>query len=66
MGRADILWTVNNLAREVTKWNVGWDTRLLKLIQYMNSTKNYAQKCWIGDKAEDIHVMVFNGRQFRR
>ena len=32
MGRPDTLWAVNTLAREVTRWNVACDKRLLRLI----------------------------------
>ena len=34
IGRPDILWTVNHLARHVTKWNRACDKRLAKLSSY--------------------------------
>ena len=33
--RVDILWSVNALAREVTKWTVSCDKRLHRLMCYM-------------------------------
>ncbi len=34
-GRPDLLWTVNTLARETTRWNVACDKRLHRLISYI-------------------------------
>ena len=51
--RADILWTVNCLAREVTKWNVACDKRLHRLTAWIHHTREWTQKCWIGDALQD-------------
>ena len=49
-GRPDLLWSVNTLARTVTKWNKECDKRLLKLINYINQTESYRQFCHVGMK----------------
>ena len=46
-GRFDLLWTVNVLARSVTKWNKASHTRLTRLISDINHTKHYRQFCLV-------------------
>ena len=36
-GRHDILWSVNKLARAITKWTRAGDKRLARLISYFHS-----------------------------
>ena len=38
IGRPDILWSVNKLARAVTKWTKACDKRLARLISYTDHT----------------------------
>ena len=38
IGRPDILWSVNKLARAETKWTRGCDKRLARLIYYIHHT----------------------------
>ena len=38
-GRPDILWSVDKLARAVTKWTKSCDKRLARLISYIRHTK---------------------------
>ena len=38
IGRPDILWSVNKLARAVTKWMKARDKRLTRLISYIHHT----------------------------
>ena len=38
VGRPDILWSVNKLARAVTKWTKACDKRLNRLISYIHHT----------------------------
>ena len=38
MGRPDLLYSVNTLAREVTRWTKACDKRLHRLICYMHTT----------------------------
>ena len=39
IGRLDILWSVNKLARAVTKWTNACDNRLARLISYIHHTR---------------------------
>jgi len=64
MGRPDIYWAVNTLARDVTKWNVACDKRLHRLICYIHHTKHYVQKCVVGDKIDDCVLAMFVDASF--
>ena len=52
IGRPDILWSVNQLARAVTKWTKACDKCLARLISYIHHTSefrgNTPQQCRIG------------------
>ena len=39
IGRPDILWSVNKLARSITKWTKDCDKRLCPLISYIHHTR---------------------------
>ena len=41
IGRPDILWSVNKLARSITKWIKACDKRLNRLISYIHHTSEY-------------------------
>ena len=43
IGRPDILWSVNKLARSITKWTKACDKRLSRLISYIHHTSEYKQ-----------------------
>ena len=43
IGRPDILWSVNKLARSITKWTKDCDKRLNRLISYIHHTCEYKQ-----------------------
>ena len=43
IGRPDILWSVNNLARSVSKWTEACDQRLARLISCVHHTNDYRQ-----------------------
>ena len=45
IGRPDILWSVNKLARSITKWTKACDKRLSRLISYIHHTCDYKQYC---------------------
>ena len=45
IGRPDILWSVNKLARSITKWTKACDKRLNRLISYIHHTCEYKQYC---------------------
>ena len=48
IGRPDILWSVNKLARSITKWTKTCDKRLSRLISYIHHTCDYEQYCHVG------------------
>ena len=49
IGRPDILWSVNKLARSVTKWTQSCDSRLARRISYVHHTRNCSQYCHVGN-----------------
>ena len=64
MGRPDTLWSVNTLARKVTKWDKGCDKRLHRLIEYLNSTADWGQLCFVGDHPKDCFLALFCDASF--
>ena len=49
IGRPDILWSVNKLARAITKWTKACDKHLNRLISYIHHTSEYKQYCHVGN-----------------
>ena len=47
IARPDILWSVNKLARSITKWTKACDKRLSRLISYIHHTCEYKQYCHV-------------------
>ena len=62
--RVDFLWSVNALAREVTKWTVNCDKRLHRLMCYMHYTAHLEMQCWVGDPPEDLQLALFADASF--
>ena len=57
VGRPDILWSVNKLARAVTKkWAKACDKRLACLISYIHKTSEYRQYCYVGNTAQQCRL----------
>ena len=52
IGRLDILWSVNILARSFTKWTKACVKRLSRLISYIHHTCDYKQDCHVGNTAK--------------
>ena len=48
IGRPDILWSVNKLARSIKKWTKACDKRLNRLISFIHHTCEYKQYCHVG------------------
>ena len=46
------MWSVNKLARAVTKWTKSCDKRLARLISYIHHTCEYRQYCHVGNTAQ--------------
>ena len=52
--RPDILWSVNKLARAVTKWTQAQDRRLARLISHIHHTNDHRQYCQVGNTAQHL------------
>ena len=66
IGRPDILWSVNKLARSITKWTKACDKRLNRLISYMHHTCQYKQYCHVGNTAKHCRLGLFQDSDFAR
>ena len=51
IGRLDILWSVNKLARSIAKWTKACDKRLSRLISHIHHTCKHKQYCYVGNTA---------------
>ena len=63
-GQPDTLWSVNNLARAITKWTKACDKRLNRLISYIHHTCEYKQYCHVGDTAKQSRLGLFQDSDF--
>ena len=64
IGRPDILWTVNKLARSITKWTKACDKRLNRLILHIHHTCEYKQYCHVGNTAKQCRLGLFQDSDF--
>ena len=64
IGRPDILWSVNKLARSLTKWTKACDKRLIRLISYIHHTSEYKQYCYVGNTAKQCRLGLFQDSDF--
>ena len=64
IGRPDILWSVNKLARAITKWTKACDKRLNRLISYIQHTCEYKQYCHVGNTAKQCRLGLFQDSDF--
>ena len=62
--RLDILWSVNKLARSVTKWTQACDRRLARLISYIHHTNDFRQYCHVGNTAQQCRLGLFQDSDF--
>ena len=56
IGRPDFLWSVNKLARSITKWTKACDKRLNRLILHIHHTCEYKQYCHVGNTAKQCRL----------
>ena len=56
IGRPDILWSVNKLARSITKWTKACDKRQSLLISYIHHACEYKQYCQVGNTAKQCRL----------
>ena len=66
IGRCDILWSVNKLARSITKWTKACDKRLNRLISYIHHTSEYKQYCHVGNTAKQCRLGLFQDSDFAK
>ena len=64
LARPDLLWTVNSLARNVTRWSVADDKRLHRLISFINCTDGVVMTSYAGDEAKYCKLMLFVDASF--
>ena len=64
IGRPDILWSVNKLARSITKWTKACDKRLNRLISYIHHKCEYKQYCHVGNTAKQCRLGLFQDSDF--
>ena len=64
IGRPDILWSVNQFARSITKWTEACDKRLNRLISYIHHTCEYRQYCHVGNTAKQCRLGLFQDSDF--
>ena len=64
LGRPDSLWTVQCLARSVTKWNRACDLRPVRSISYIHHTPNDRQYCHEGNQATNWKLGFFQDADF--
>ena len=64
IGRHDILWSVNKLARSITKWTKACDKRLNRLISFIHHTCDYKQYCHVGNTAKQCRLGLFQDSDF--
>ena len=66
IGRPDILWSVNKLARSITKWTKAFDKRLNRLISYIHHACEYKQYCHVGNTAKQCRLGLLQDSDFGR
>ena len=64
IGRPDILWSVNKLARSITKWTKACDKRISRLISYIHQTCEFRQYLFVGNTAKQCRLGLFRDSDF--
>ena len=64
IGRPDILWSVNKLARSITKWTKACDKRRNRLISYVHHTCEHREYCYVGNAAKQCRLGLFKDSDF--
>ena len=62
IGRPDILWSVNKLARSIEKWTKACDKP--RLISYIHHPCEYKQYCYVGNTAKQCRLGLFQDSDF--
>ena len=64
IGRPDVPWSINKLARSITKWTKTCDKPLNRLISYIHHTSEYKQYCCVGNIAKQCRLGLFQDSDF--
>ena len=64
IGRPEILWSDNKLARSVTEWTGTCDRRLDRLISFIHHTCDFKQDCHVGNTAQQCRLGLFQESDF--
>ena len=64
IGRPHILWSVNKLARSITKWTKACDKRLNRLVSCIHHTCEYKQYRHVGNTAKQCRPGLFQDSDF--
>ena len=64
IGRPDILWSVNKLARSIAKWTRACDKRLNRLISYIHHTCEHEEYCHVDYTAKQCRLGLFQDSDF--
>ena len=64
IGRPDIPWSVNKLARSIIEWTTICDRRLNRLISYIHQNCEYKQCCYVGNTAKQCRLRLFQDSDF--
>ena len=59
IGRPDILWSVNKLARAITTWTESCDKSLERLNSYILHTCEFRQCWYVGNTAQQCRLGLF-------
>ncbi len=59
IARFGLLRSINNLARNVTKWSKKDDVRLHHLMCYVNSSKSKKMIGWVGDDLSQLTIDIY-------
>ena len=58
------MWSVNKLARSVTKWAQACDRRLASVISHIHHTNDFRQYCHVGNAAQHCRLGLFQDSDF--
>ena len=64
MVRYDLLRPVTYLASRITKWSKICDRRLLRLVSYINSSKDHVLRGWVGDDLNNLKLGIWSDADF--
>ena len=66
IGRPDILWSVNKLARTINKWTKACDKRLDRLISYIHHTCEYKQYYYVGNTSPRLISCIHHTCEYKQ